>query len=188
MAKVFCRHLLPDSVMLAAFVWMIFGFGRAVLPAGDPPAFLLERSGGIRVELGQGFRVSGACQIFGEMAPASIIYLTEGRVVAPHLLQNPDWTKPLENGERLDIQLDGEKINAFHRSWMSAWARITLSVPLDPDRMTQEDWSALPGIGKKLAARIEIDRQKNGEFGDLRALQRVPGIGPKRLIAWQEYF
>ena len=188
MAKLFGRHLLPDSVMLAVFVWIIICAGRAVFPEGDPPAFLLERTGGVYIELGQGFRDSGVRQFFGETAPAGIIYLTDGRNAAPDILRDPDWTRPLENGERLELQLDDEKIISFRRSWMTASTRITLSVPLGPDRMTEEDWSALPGIGAKLANRIEADRQKNGDFGDLKSLQRVPGIGPKRISAWQEYF
>ena len=188
MARFSGRQLLPDSVMLAVFVWIIICSGRAVFPEGDPPAFLLERTGGIHIEMGQGFRDCGIRQFFGETAPAGIIYLTDGRSVVPDILRNPDWTRPLENGERLELQLNDEKIISFRRSWMTASARITLSVPLGPDRMTEEDWSALPGIGEKLANRIENDRQKNGDFGDLKALQRVPGIGPKRISVWQEYF
>jgi competence protein ComEA len=46
----------------------------------------------------------------------------------------------------------------------------------------------LPGIGPKLAAVIETDRQNNGDFDEFFALKRVKGIGPKKLEAWQEYF
>ncbi len=71
---------------------------------------------------------------------------------------------------------------------MSAGKRIALSIPLHPDRMDLDDWSALPGIGAKLAARIETDRQKNGEFGTFENLARVKGIGQKSLSRWQKYF
>ena len=188
MARRSGRQLLPDSIMLAGFVWVIICIGRAVFPVGDPPAFLLERTGGIYIELGHGFRDSGVRQFFGETAPATIIYLTDGLGVASDILRDPDWTRPLESGEHLEVQLDDEKIISFRRSWMSASSRITLSVPLGPDKMSEQDWSALPGIGEKLAKRIELDRQKNGDFGDLKTLQRVPGVGPKRLTSWQEYF
>jgi competence protein ComEA len=49
--------------------------------------------------------------------------------------------------------------------------------------MSRSDWVALPGIGKKLAENIHIDRQKNGDFGSLDALKRVKGVGPGRIAA-----
>jgi competence protein ComEA len=182
------KRLLPDSVLLAAFIGLAFSLGRVVLPVGDPPAFLMEPVGSGWVELGQGFDPAGFRQYFGDLGPGGIINLTQGNLIDPEVLENPDWIRPFENGERLDIRLNGGKIAGFHRSWMTAWSRITLAIPLNPDRMMRDDWPALPGIGKKIAERIELDRQKNGDFGNLRALQRVSGIGPKRIAAWEGYF
>ncbi|MCP3177174.1 helix-hairpin-helix domain-containing protein [Desulfuromonas sp. KJ2020] len=54
--------------------------------------------------------------------------------------------------------------------------------------MSLADWTVLPGVGPKLAERIEKDRQKNGDFGSLEALQRVKGIGPKRINSWKFFF
>nr|WP_283775430.1 helix-hairpin-helix domain-containing protein [Desulfuromonas sp. CSMB_57] len=54
--------------------------------------------------------------------------------------------------------------------------------------MTLRDWEALPGIGPKLAERIEEDRQKNGDFGVWSEVQRVKGIGPRRIEALEKYF
>jgi DNA uptake protein ComE-like DNA-binding protein len=45
--------------------------------------------------------------------------------------------------------------------------------------MSRADWTALPGVGTVLAKRNENDRQKNGDFGRLGTLNRVPGIGKK---------
>ncbi|MBA3854001.1 MAG: hypothetical protein C0503_06270 [Gemmatimonas sp.] len=50
--------------------------------------------------------------------------------------------------------------------------------PLDLDRATREELDLLPGIGPALAGRIVDDREQNGPFGSLEALQRVRGIGP----------
>lgn len=188
MAKAVGGFLLPDGLMLAVFVGMAICFGRAVLPLEEPPAFLVEPSDKIWVELGQGFGFVRACQLIDESTPASIIYLTEASLVTSAILADPNWTRPFENGERIDIDLESGKITDFRRSWMSAWSRLTLAVPLEPSKMDRADWSALPGIGEKLATRIEQDRQENGEFDDLSSLQRVPGIGPKRIAAWLELF
>ncbi len=46
-----------------------------------------------------------------------------------------------------------------------------------------KDFTALPGIGPALAARIVQHRDLHGTFTDARDLQRVPGIGRKRMAA-----
>ncbi len=74
------------------------------------------------------------------------------------------------------------------RGWMKASQRMVLRIPLQLETMTADDWLALPGIGPKLAARIEADRQKNGVCSSFRELKRVSGIGPKRLEAWEKFF
>jgi competence ComEA-like helix-hairpin-helix protein len=49
---------------------------------------------------------------------------------------------------------------------------------VDVDRATAEELETLPRIGPALARRIAADRESNGAFGSLEALQRVKGIGP----------
>lgn len=53
-----------------------------------------------------------------------------------------------------------------------------LAGPVDVDRADSATLDLLPGIGPALAARIVADRELNGPFGSLDALQRVRGIGP----------
>lgn len=65
---------------------------------------------------------------------------------------------------------------------------MAMGISLNPDRMSRADWTALPGVGPTLAERIENERQKNGEFGSLDALNRVLGIGKKRLDLWRKFF
>ena len=49
---------------------------------------------------------------------------------------------------------------------------------IDVDQATGEELESLPRIGPALAKRILDDRDANGPFGSLEALQRVKGIGP----------
>ena len=44
-----------------------------------------------------------------------------------------------------------------------------------------EALQALPGIGPTLAARIVAEREAHGPYQSPEDLERVPGIGPKRL-------
>jgi competence protein ComEA len=116
-----------------------------------------------------------------------VIILTEGDAVAKQLLESlPDQS--VLSGEFIKVLNIEGKYLRIERSWLSARHRILLQIPLHPDRMTPLDWETLPGIGPKLAAAIEVDRQKNGDFDEFFALQRVKGIGPKKLAAWQAYF
>ena len=116
-----------------------------------------------------------------------VIKLTEN-IPAEMLLPKNLRDQPVLSGERIEVRKLEGKYFKIERSWLSAPHRMLLQVPLHPDRMTPLDWEALPGIGPKLAAVIDNDRQKNGDFDEFSSLRRVKGIGPKKLEAWQEYF
>jgi competence protein ComEA len=53
--------------------------------------------------------------------------------------------------------------------------------PLDPNLATQADLEALPGIGPVLAKRIIAYRTAHGPFKKIGDLEKVSGIGPKKL-------
>jgi competence protein ComEA len=56
---------------------------------------------------------------------------------------------------------------------------------VDVDTAAAPTLERLPRIGPALARRIVEDRERNGPFGSMNALQRVGGIGPAtaRLLA-----
>lgn len=76
----------------------------------------------------------------------------------------------------------------FLLSVMGAKERMLLGVPLNPDLLSEAEWTLLPGIGAALSRRIVEDRQENGAFGALEGVLRVPGIGPGKLAAIKRYF
>lgn len=58
---------------------------------------------------------------------------------------------------------------------------------IDINRSTWIEWPPLDGVGNTLARRITANRQRNGRFATVEALQRVKGIGPRtieRLTPW----
>ncbi|GEM_PF-899493 len=59
-------------------------------------------------------------------------------------------------------------------------ARV-LDYKIDLNSATWIEWSQLPGIGPVLAQRIVEEREKNGPYETIDDLERVKGIGPKRL-------
>lgn len=58
---------------------------------------------------------------------------------------------------------------------------VLLGRPVDLDRATVEDLSAVPGIGPGLAAEVVRDREEHGPFRSPDGLRRVRGIGPARM-------
>ena len=54
---------------------------------------------------------------------------------------------------------------------------------LDLDRAGAREIERLPGVGPALARRIVADRDANGPFGSLEALDQVAGVGPALLAA-----
>ncbi len=67
-------------------------------------------------------------------------------------------------------------------------ALLCLAAPawaLDVNRATLAELQSLKGVGPKLAARIEAERERApfADFADL--MRRVKGVGPARVRAWR---
>ncbi|NLC71080.1 MAG: helix-hairpin-helix domain-containing protein [Desulfuromonadaceae bacterium] len=172
-------------VILLLGVW---GWRAAeMLPRGEPSPQSSSDPSAVFVLLGEGFPRPGIHQFHDGITPGGVI-----KMAAPGVSfkspPDPLLLLPLSSGEVLDIVLQGSQIAGIKRYWMPAGMQITLFIPLHPDRMTADDWEVLPGIGQELARRIEEDRQKNGDFGSLKSLARVRGIGPKLVGRLKPYF
>ncbi|MEZ4598664.1 MAG: helix-hairpin-helix domain-containing protein [Syntrophotaleaceae bacterium] len=162
--------------------------GRSVFSAReDPPAFLHAVEDQNWVALGSGFPRPGVHQFIDGQTPRSVIQMSLGGYSLPSTYDER-LDRPLDNGEELDLIVKDIEIVEILRKWMPASQRIVLMIPLHPRSMIGEDWMALPGIGPKLAERIEEYRQKNGDFSSLEDLEKVRGIGEKRISAWEEFF
>ena len=103
-------------------------------------------------------------------------------------IKNIRIERPLLNGDVVDVMAGVGQPADISVNVMCTKERMLLGIPLNPDTMKMDDWDALPGIGPALAQSIVMDRQKNGEFGSLSALMRVPGVGEKLLLRINKYF
>ncbi|OHB26639.1 MAG: hypothetical protein A2X84_07445 [Desulfuromonadaceae bacterium GWC2_58_13] len=168
-------------------VYLIVLSGREVFREKSLPAVSVEKDRKISVMLKNGFPLEGIHQFYDEIDLVTVIRLTIPPNGPLRLSREVPQAKMMDGSSLALIVEDGEIVD-FSMGWMPATQRMALGIKLHPDRMTQEDWEALPGIGVRLAAVIEEDRHKNGDFISIEGLDRVPGIGTKSIERWKCFF
>ena len=176
------------TVTILGLILILVGisWSRFARDTGEPA--LLHEPSGVWVQLGQGFPDPEIVrQINDDCRLDCVIKLTGYSVAIDVGSDNPEQT-PVEAGQRIDLVVQGTEIQSISFSWMSASQRVALGIPLHPDRMTLKDWEFLPGVGAKMAVRIEENRQYNGDFGSFSTLRRIKGVGARKMAAWQEFF
>lgn len=176
-----------DLLLLTLLVSLLVHSGRSIFGDEGRPAFFLAPAPQNLLLLEGDFARGGLHQYSDGEGYSSVIIMAAAPGTMVHLEQGADWSRP-QPGQVLSGRRVDEKNIAVSVGWMPARQRIALGIPLHPDRMSRADWEALPGIGPKLALAVELDRQENGDFGTLEALDRVRGIGPKRIEAWRKFF
>jgi competence ComEA-like helix-hairpin-helix protein len=65
--------------------------------------------------------------------------------------------------------------------------RLALGLAIDVNAASTAELESIPGIGPTRAAAIVADRDRDGPFADVDALERVKGIGPATLDAIRPY-
>lgn len=91
------------------------------------------------------------------------------RYKIPNRIKNGDKFV-IRNNEVVYSRIDGRK-------------SINLGIPIGVNTANPDDLTSLPGIGEKLAQRIIDYRESHGEFKTINDLDKVDGIGEKKLEA-----
>jgi competence protein ComEA len=174
-------------LLTACLVAMLFSAGREAVHKGLPVPFLRYTAAGIIVRLKGCVPAPGIYNFPNKARLLTVINMTEpllaGKVANKAILETE-----LQNGDIIEVVANNRQYVEITTGSMKAKERILLGIPLNPDRMDLADWDSLPGIGPGLANSIMADRHKNGAFGSIESLQRVPGIGEKKLKELKKYF
>ena len=178
----------PILFGVAVFALLALLLSRGSLPRQTSPAFSVAAPAGVQILLGEGFPNPGVHQFSDGITVRGVMELTGLAPELSGLLLGADQDAGLVDGMALRIASSAASGRGVEQSWMPARQRLALGIALHPDRMSRDDWQTLPGIGEKLAAQIELDRQKYGDFGSFEALDRVKGIGPAKLKALRAFF
>jgi competence protein ComEA len=143
-------------------------------------AFLPYTARGITVRLEGEWSAPGVYK-FPDGSRLSTVTKLAVLLPADYAVERGGVDRPLHNGDILQVVSTPSKHVRIIIKKMRAPERMTLGIPLDPNRMDRDDWDALPGIGPRLAERIINDRQINGDFKTIDDLLRVSGIGEGKL-------
>jgi competence protein ComEA len=105
---------------------------------------------------------------------------------APALLAPADGAWPrAAQGATAVLLLGALALLGWHLYLRQAWAaqptEIEPVLRVDLNRADRAELLQLPGVGEKLAERIETYRRDHGPFRTVDELRRVHGIGPKML-------
>jgi competence protein ComEA len=153
----------------------------AFLPGGT------AEQGGITIRIVGDCVKSGVYHFNNTMQLGTVINMTVP--FCQDISRNQDsLKKTLYTGDVVLIPCCDGKHVEITRDAMHVVDKMILCLPLDPNRLTGNEWEMLPQIGPALARRIVIDRQKNGDFLSIRDLERVNGIGPATVKQLDGYF
>jgi competence protein ComEA len=59
--------------------------------------------------------------------------------------------------------------------------QLALGLPIDPNTAGSRELAFVPGLSRRLAEEVVLDRERNGRYVRVDELLRVRGVGPKRL-------
>jgi competence protein ComEA len=94
---------------------------------------------------------------------------------------------PLESGTRVERITSAGKSDRAIISPMEPAKKFVLGIPIPLNQTGAEDLAIIPGISESLAHRIMAFRDANGPFRSFCDLDRVKGIGPKKLERLRSY-
>jgi competence protein ComEA len=175
-----CLALLLSAILLVK--------SRVPAPKGEGAAFFVPAPpGSITVRLAGDFPHPGLYPFPDGTSAETAIKLTLPGVSLT-AADRAKAVRPLVSGDIVTLGLRVGQPAVLAMDRMATKERMLLGIALDPDLLEAEEWACLPGIGPVLAARIVADRHKNGGFGALERVARVPGIGPGKLQGIKRFF
>lgn len=185
--------MMPRSQRLAlwclalALTLPLYIKGRIPTPQGEDAAFSRFTGQTVMVRLTGDLPRPGIYRLPKGIDAAAAIKMTLPFAEVAASVRGSD-SRGLASGDVVTFSRDRSGKYKFLLGTMATKERMLLGVPLDPDLLSEAEWALLPGIGAALSRRIIDDRQRNGAFGTVEGLLRVPGIGPGKLAAIKRYF
>lgn len=163
-----CRHYAP------AFE------GHCAHPQGKP-AVIVELAGSVR----------HPGVYFFPSPPTAADILAAGDEAVPawekiESQQRASLSRRVASGTTLLLEGHGQAVS-LRLMPMAGAKKIALGMALDLNAATPDDLIAIPGIGPTIAAAIISYRERWGPFARVEDVQKVKGIGAKKLKGMEQY-
>jgi competence protein ComEA len=155
-------------------------------PSREQAAFLHYSTGFVLLKISGSGNQDGIHRVRDGVMFADVKKMAEAAADGKAL--PPCRERRVRNGDAFDFGPIGISSGEISQQRMTVAEMVLLGIPLDADMLSAEDWESLPGVGPSLARMIFDDRQKNGRFGGLEGIMRVPGIGPGKIQVLRRYF
>ena len=94
---------------------------------------------------------------------------------------------PVRTGTRIDIGTSERRQDRVTVSPMDPAKKLVLGIPIPLNQADAEALAMIPGISERVAQRIVAFRDSNGPFRSFNDLDRVKGVGPKKLKQLSSY-
>jgi competence protein ComEA len=94
--------------------------------------------------------------------------------------------RSFQSGSKVNVYWDGKEWNVIVKH-ISSFYKLTLGLPVSLNSETEIGFTAIPGIGPKLARSIIQERNRRGGFKKLNELLAIPGISEKKydkIVTW----
>lgn len=144
---------------------------------------------------------------FGEDAPGRRFVEIAGNTRANGIYFVPEGTTIRDLLEKAEITVKGQEANGGLGNKAQSGTRLVvnspagvrverisnsrrfgLNRPMDLNAVSEKELMLVPGIGEKTAQSIIEARKISGRFASVAELGDVPGIGPRKLGKFREYF
>jgi competence protein ComEA len=133
-----------------------------------------------------------AVEVVGDRKKDGIYFLPEGMSLAKVLshIGIPETNQSVKTGS--DVISTGSALRVTPQGEtsigeMAAARKLALGLPVDLNRISEEELSLIPGIGEKTAYQIIQLRNEMGGFKDLADLKALSGIKEKKLNSLKGY-
>jgi competence protein ComEA len=165
------------------FLVLLLRYAVRSAPAGitHPSSIIVSVEGdvpnpGIHVLDGPLITASQAIDAAGGCSKGSLRYATAGFL--------PDLK--LQTGQLLRVVWKGSGGADIRVETMGAASLLVIGKKLDPNNLTKDELSLIPGMRDVFAASI-VARRKERPWTSIKELDEIPGVGPKTVEKWKAY-
>jgi competence protein ComEA len=171
------KGLIVVSLMLAVIPFIIFFFHS--FTEYKNPVFTNQCDDCLVLEIVQNDRKTGVYFVSPEMTVNQLLKSTGvGKPVKNNF--------PLKTGMKLMIDSVSENQNIVVTE-IPAADRLSLGMPIDINKATEDDLLQIKGIGQATSQRILDLRKKINRFHDIKQLMAIKGIKEKKLVEIKKY-